>query len=362
MNPLSNILRAEVAGPGKPVDVYVFGFIEDYAWEPEDVTPASVRDLLKVSDLRAGVIVHINSPGGSVFAGLAIYEMLRSLAVPVTTRVYGLAASMASIIAIAGDRIEMAAGAYLMIHNPTTVAWGDHHKLKANAELLERLRNTLLGYYVKRTGMDEGAVIALMDKETWFTAEEAVAYGFADEVLPIERIAASLDKFSNRPAAGGGVPHTHPNPMEQPLSVIAKALGLETGVSAESIVATFHQRIEKAQQEAAATAHETGRKEGAALALTAMQVAFEPSEGESLEAAVARTAKAALEASTPSLIADQLKALAGKETPVGKDAREEAIEKLRALEAVPGGFTAMQKDKPEEFKALWKAAFGKELS
>lgn len=137
--------------------------------------------------------VRLNSPGGSVWDGLAIYNALREHPAHVTTHIDGLAASIASLIALAGDTINMADNALLMIHDPYVMAEGNADQMRSAASMLERITDTLVTAYTTRTGMDPGDVRAAMTAETWYTAAEAHAAGFVDNVTGSLALAASFD-------------------------------------------------------------------------------------------------------------------------------------------------------------------------
>lgn len=161
-----------------------------------------ITELNAMKDV-AQIDVRINSPGGDVFDGHAIYNLLRSHPAHVTAYIDGIAASIASIIMLAADEIIMPANALVMIHDPVVGAYGDVEALRKAADVLEKLRGILLSAYVARTGEDEATVSAWMTKETWFTAEEAIASGLADTLLEPVKAAAVFDarKFSNAPRA-----------------------------------------------------------------------------------------------------------------------------------------------------------------
>lgn len=132
------------------------------------------------------VQVEINSPGGSVFEGQRIYNALRSMSargVEVTTKVNGLAASMGSVILMAGDKREMTAGSRVMIHEASTIAAGDARALRRQSELLEGISAEIAGIYAERTGGDVSKIREMMMEETWMTADEAKENGFVDVVL-----------------------------------------------------------------------------------------------------------------------------------------------------------------------------------
>ena len=150
-----------------------------------------------LNDMRAvkgdTINLSINSPGGDVFAGVAIYNALRSSGKKVNVKVLGLAASAASLIAMAGDEIEMPENAMMMIHNPWSFAMGDADELRATADVLDKIGGSLVGTYAARTGKDEDEIKALLDAETWMTAQEAVDMGFATKVTPALQARASFD-------------------------------------------------------------------------------------------------------------------------------------------------------------------------
>lgn len=140
--------------------------------------------------------VRINSPGGSFFDGNTIYNFLRSLKPQVTVRVDGIAASAASIIAMAGDRIEMPANAMLFIHNPWMVAAGDEATMLKAAADLRQMSDNAMGTYMRRVGdkVTRETMQAMLDAETWLSAEDSVKYGLADVVDEPVR-AAALAQF-----------------------------------------------------------------------------------------------------------------------------------------------------------------------
>lgn len=135
--------------------------------------------------------LRINSPGGDVFDGLAIFSALQSHAGDVTVIVDGLAASAASFIALAGDRVTMAENAFLMVHNAWTLALGNKNDLAASAAVLGKIDAQMAQIYAKKTGDSVEAMAALMDAETWLTAAEAQSAGFIDAVDVSDRAAAA---------------------------------------------------------------------------------------------------------------------------------------------------------------------------
>jgi ATP-dependent Clp endopeptidase proteolytic subunit ClpP len=142
--------------------------------------------------------LRINSVGGSVIEGAAIYNSLRRHKGGLTVHVDGLAASMASVIAMAGEEVVMADNAMLMIHNPWSMSMGDADDLRKEADVLDKLKNTLVNAYARKTGMEATTIASMMDEETWLDATEAVAMGFADEIEDGIEAAASVTPASAR--------------------------------------------------------------------------------------------------------------------------------------------------------------------
>jgi ATP-dependent Clp protease protease subunit len=147
--------------------------------------------------------LRINSPGGDVFDGFAIYNMLQQHPATVDVYVDGVAASIASIIAMAGDNVKMAKNSLMMIHNPQGVAIGDENEMDRVKALLHQVKGNLTNTYVDRTKNKADQVNAWMDDETWFTAEAAVEHGFADTVISAQAVNACFDlsPFRNIPQA-----------------------------------------------------------------------------------------------------------------------------------------------------------------
>lgn len=151
----------------------------------------------------AALTLRINSPGGSVFDAVAIHNALRRRAGPVAVWIDGVAASAASYVAMAGDEVVMPRNTFLMIHDPVGVAAGAAEEMRAMAEALDRIRASLLQGYVAKSGRPETEIAALMAKESWLDAEEAVALGLADRIAEPVRIAAVFDlaRLGGAPAA-----------------------------------------------------------------------------------------------------------------------------------------------------------------
>lgn len=142
------------------------------------------------------VIVNINSPGGDFFEGVAIYNLLREHPAKVTVQVLGLAASAASIIAMAGDEILIAKSAFLMIHNVLVVAMGNRLDLSDAIATMEPFDDALAGVYADRSGKSKAEIAKLMDAETWFNGEDAIKTGLADGILPTSKVKEDKTKAS----------------------------------------------------------------------------------------------------------------------------------------------------------------------
>jgi len=159
--------------------------------------------------------VEINSPGGNVFDGIAIYNALRAHPARVTTRVDGLAASIASVIFQAGDERQIMTGAQVMIHNAWTVAVGDSAELHKTADLLEKQNVNIADIYTERSGSDLEASdwLDLMSDETWMTAAEAVEYGLADTILSSEPEPEADNTTAQAKTSGASPKATGPDPV-----------------------------------------------------------------------------------------------------------------------------------------------------
>lgn len=173
-------------------ELLLYGEIADATWWGNEVTPKQFwDDLQNLGDIKE-LKVYINSPGGDVFAGQAIHSMLRRHQARVMVYVDGLAASAASLVAMAGDRIIMPRNAMMMVHRPWTIVAGNAATLRQIADDLDKIMESMLAVYESRTGLDRTRVMELLDAETWMTAEEAVSLGFADEIEEAKAVVASI--------------------------------------------------------------------------------------------------------------------------------------------------------------------------
>lgn len=148
----------------------------------EATSPKSVNDALESAN-GEDIEVDINSGGGSVFAGSEIYTSLKSYSGNVTVRIVGLAASAASVIAMAGKKVMMSPTAQMMIHNVSVSTSGDHRDMAHTAEILKNANLTISNAYMLKSGMNQEQLLSMMDNETWMTAQQALEHGFIDEIM-----------------------------------------------------------------------------------------------------------------------------------------------------------------------------------
>ncbi len=175
-------------GSGETLEIDIYDDIGESYWG-DTVSAKDIKAALKSSPNASNIKLRVNSRGGDVFDGFAIYALIQAHPAKVEAHVDGVAASMASIVIMAADTIHVAAGAMIMIHNPWAYAMGEADDLRQTADLLDTLQGTSADIYVARTGIARDEVLAMMDAETWLTAEEAKAKGFADVVTPAKKSA-----------------------------------------------------------------------------------------------------------------------------------------------------------------------------
>lgn len=167
-NPDARILRLE-------------GAIAEESWFDDEITPAAFK-----AELTSGsgpITVWINSPGGDCVAAAQIYNMLMDYPADVTVRIDGIAASAASVIAMAGTKVQMSPVSVMMIHNPLTVAMGDSDEMRRAIQLLDEVKESIINAYEIKTGLSRAKLSHLMDGETWMNAKKALELGFCDEIL-----------------------------------------------------------------------------------------------------------------------------------------------------------------------------------
>ena len=157
------------------------GTIAEESWFDDDITPQLFRE-----ELNAGsgdITVWINSPGGDCVAAAQIYNMLMDYRGSVTVKIDGIAASAASVIAMAGTRVLVSPVSMMMIHNPATMAMGDAAEMQKAIAMLDEVKESIINAYEIKTGMSRAKLSHLMDAETWMDAHTAVDLGFADEIM-----------------------------------------------------------------------------------------------------------------------------------------------------------------------------------
>jgi len=174
------------AATGEANTISILEPIGSDPWTGEGVTAKRIAGALR--GMSGPVTVAINSPGGNYFEGLAIYNLLRGYKGAVNVQVIGVAASAASVIAMAGDRIEIAKAGFLMIHNSAAVAAGGAEDFRSLADTLDQFDAAMAEVYAQRTGQPVTAIQALLDAETWISGQKAVDDGYADALLPADQV------------------------------------------------------------------------------------------------------------------------------------------------------------------------------
>ena len=170
------------------------GEIASESWFDDDVTPKLFKD-----ELISGsgpITIWLNSPGGDCIAASQIYSMLMDYPGEVTVKIDGIAASAASVVAMAGTKVLMAPTALMMVHNPMTMAWGDRSEMTKAIEMLDEVKESIVNAYEIKTGLSRARISHLMDAETWMNAKKAIELGFSDDILVDKKICASDGAFS----------------------------------------------------------------------------------------------------------------------------------------------------------------------
>ncbi|EPE2437774.1 head maturation protease, ClpP-related [Enterococcus faecium] len=177
-------------------DVFIFGEIVSFKWDDTDTTAASFQKDLKELGEVSQINLHINSPGGSVFEGIAIGNMLRQHKARVVAYVDALAASIASVIVASCDEVIMPENSMLMIHNPWTISMGNAKELRKQADDLDKIAESSVVTYLAKAGekLTEEKIKQIMDEETWMSAQEAYNYGLCDVVESANQVAASISQ------------------------------------------------------------------------------------------------------------------------------------------------------------------------
>lgn len=160
--------------------LFLNGIIAEESWWGDEVTPGEFRDELNAED--GDIIVVINSPGGDVFAAAQIYNMLKEYPGNVTVSIDSLAASAASVIAMAGNTVIMSPVSMIMIHNPSTLAFGDSDEMERAKNMLDEVKESIINAYEEKTGQTRKQLAKLMDEETYMNANRALELGFCDQI------------------------------------------------------------------------------------------------------------------------------------------------------------------------------------
>ena len=162
-----------------------YGTIAEESWYDDDITPAMFKE-----ELFAGsgpITIWSSSPGGDCIAASQIYSMLMDYKGDITVKIDGIAASAASVIAMAGTKVLMAPTAVMMVHNPATMAFGDHVEMEKAIEMLSEVKESIINAYEIKTGLPRKQLAKMMDNTTWMNANKAVEFGFADDILTDEK-------------------------------------------------------------------------------------------------------------------------------------------------------------------------------
>lgn len=171
--------------------LFLNGTIAEESWFDDDVTPELFREELNAG--QGNITVWINSPGGDCVAAAQIYNMLMDYKGGVTVKIDGIAASAASVIAMAGTKVLMSPVSTMMIHNPATIAFGDTAEMQKAINMLSEVKESIMNAYEIKTGMGRTRISHLMDAETWMDAHKAVELGFADGILQRQEAAEAED-------------------------------------------------------------------------------------------------------------------------------------------------------------------------
>ena len=188
----NRVLKNDASDSGEIEErvLYIYGTIAEDSWFEDDVTPKLFRDELNAES--GDITVWINSPGGDCIAAAQIYNMLMEYKGNVTVKIDGIAASAASVIAMAGTKVCVSPVSMMMIHNPMTIAYGDSSEMKKAISMLNEVKESIMNAYEIKTGLSRNKISHLMDAETWMDANSAVEMGFADEILSRTQIPENM--------------------------------------------------------------------------------------------------------------------------------------------------------------------------
>lgn len=231
MNKFWNWVKDEETGTRT---LYLKGTIAEETWFEDDVTPKAFQEELNAGE--GDIVIWISSPGGDCVAASQIYAMLMDYKGNVTVKIDGLAASAASVVAMAGTRVLMAPTAMMMIHNPLTVAIGDTAEMQKAISMLDEVKESIINAYEIKSGLSRAKISRMMDAETWLNANKAVELGFADAILEDEKKKQPDDSeapyaFSRRAVSNSLISkltHNHPASVRTgiPIDQLEKRLEL----------------------------------------------------------------------------------------------------------------------------------------
>lgn len=204
--------------------LYLDGVIAEESWFDDDITPALFKNELLSGS--GAITIWLNSPGGDCVAASQIYAMLMDYNGNVTIKIDGIAASAASVIAMAGTQVLMAPTALMMVHNPLTVAIGDSEEMKKAVGMLDEVKESIINAYEIRTGMPRADLSNLMNAETWMSANKAIELGFADEMLEDVKARAPAETyaFSRRAVTNSLLDKVNPKQKKQPTGTPIESL------------------------------------------------------------------------------------------------------------------------------------------
>lgn len=255
--------------PDGPNELRLDGEIASESWWGDEVTPAIFR--AELMEHPGDITVWINSPGGDVFAASSIYTALKEHAGRVTVKIEALAASAASIVAMAGDEILIAPTAYMMIHRAATIALGDSDEMRAAARTLDEVDGGIVNLYAMRTGQSADKIERMMKATTWMNAASAVELGFADGMLYSEDAKAQPEQEGATTESGG----TQTGPMSsigprKTASARAAAVTFAASSTADALIARLKETGRKPDPKNDQT-HDDNARERFALRMKLMQ-------------------------------------------------------------------------------------------
>jgi ATP-dependent Clp protease protease subunit len=208
--------------------LYLDGVIAEESWFDDDITPKAFK-----TELHSGegdITIWLNSPGGDCIAASQIYAMLMDYKGKITVKIDGIAASAASVIAMAGTNVQMAPTALMMIHNPLTVAIGDSEEMQKAISMLSEVKESIINAYEIKTGQSRTKLSHMMDAETWLNANKAIELGFADQIMEDEKKRVNLDEvtyaFSRKAVTNSLYSKLKPKQNSIPIESLEKRLFL----------------------------------------------------------------------------------------------------------------------------------------